>query len=472
MIDRGSPQVVGSIGEDTVGRHAPLVVPLVPEPLIHACDVPGPRYTSYPPVPSWDSSFSAGRWADALHSVPQGDEFALYAHFPFCAKRCLYCGCNAIPTSRSEKMDTYLDDLERELALVTAHLGKGRPVRQMHWGGGTPNLLNRAQTERALRLLTDNFNFAAYAELSVECDPRVVDPGQLEHYRSLGFSRVSFGVQDLDEGVQQAIGRIQPLALVREVCDQARGAGFEQINLDLIYGLPRQTMQSVDDTLDAVLALDPDRLATFSYAHLPAQRPHQRAIPIGELPNTLQRVELFRHIVERLTGAGYVWIGFDHFARANDPLAVAQREGRLHRNFMGYTPYPARHLLGVGMSSISEVAGTFAQNAADLAPWAESVRAGNLPIVRGHVLTDDDRVRGEIIRDLLCNLELSLDQIPNSLAPALEALAKFEGDGLITRDAKKVRVTTLGRFFLRNLCLPFDAYLPARTADRVFSRTL
>jgi len=471
VIDRGSRD--GESGNQaSVQAHPPLVVPHVPEPLIHACDVPGPRYTSYPPVPSWDSTFSAARWADALRSVPQGDDFALYAHFPFCAKRCLYCGCNAIPTSKSEKMDTYLDDLEKELALVIAHLGKGRPVRQMHWGGGTPNLLSQAQTERALRLLSDNFHFTAYAELSVECDPRVVEPTQLAHYRSLGFSRVSFGVQDLDEGVQHAIGRIQPLALVRDVCDQARSAGFEQINLDLIYGLPRQTMQSVDETLDAVLALDPDRLATFSYAHLPAQRPHQRAIPIGELPNTLQRVELFRHIVERLTGAGYVWIGFDHFARANDPLVIAQREGRLHRNFMGYTPYPARHLLGVGMSSISEVAGTFAQNAAELAPWSQSVRDGQLPIVRGHVLTEDDRVRGEIIRDLLCNLELSLDQIPDSLAPALEALATFEEDGLVTRGAKKVRVTTLGRFFLRNLCLPFDAYLPARSADRVFSRTL
>lgn len=452
--------------------HPKLVVPQVPEPLIRACDVPGPRYTSYPPVPSWDSGFAPSRWADALRSVPQGDEFALYAHFPFCAKRCLYCGCNAIPTTRSAKMDTYLDDVERELTLVTEQLGRGRPVRQMHWGGGTPNLLDERQTERALRLLADHFNFTAYAELSVECDPRVVEEHQLAHYRSLGFSRVSFGVQDLDGSVQQAIGRIQPLDLVRDVCAQARRAGFEEINLDLIYGLPQQTMASVDATLDAVIELDPDRLATFSYAHLPAQRPHQRAIPIHALPNTLERIALFRHIVERLTEAGYVWIGFDHFARHDDPLAVAQREGRLHRNFMGYTPYPARHLLGVGMSSISEVAGTFAQNAADLAPWAEAVRGGTLPIVRGHVLTEDDRVRGEIIRDLLCNLEVSLERIPDRMAPALEALAKFEEDGLVRRDANKVRVSTLGRFFLRNLCLPFDAYLPARTADRVFSRTL
>lgn len=444
----------------------------IPEPLIHACDVPGPRYTSYPPVPSWDSTFGPDRWAHALSSVSAGEAFALYAHFPFCAKRCLYCGCNAIPTRRSEKIDTYLTDLEHELGLVTAHLGRGRPVQQMHWGGGTPNLLDEQQTERALRMLTDHFHFTAYAELSVECDPRVVEPDQLAHYRSLGFSRVSFGVQDLDPSVQRAIGRVQPLALVRDVCDQARRAGFEQINLDLIYGLPHQTIHSVDETLDAVLALAPDRLATFSYAHLPAQRPHQRAIPIDALPNTIERVALFRHIVERLTGAGYVWIGFDHFARADDPLAVAQREGRLHRNFMGYTPYPARHLLGVGMSSISEVAGTYAQNAAELAPWTESVRAGILPTVRGHVLTEDDHVRGEIIRDLLCNLEISLARVPASLAPALEALEAFEADGLVTRDAMTIRVTTLGRFFLRNLCLPFDAYLPAHTAERVFSRTL
>lgn len=468
MIDASQDLPRGTREQD----FAAFAVPVVPEPLIHKCDVPGPRYTSYPPVPSWSKDFGADRWRAALASVPDGDPFALYAHFPFCAKRCLYCGCNAIPTTRGEKHDAYLDDLARELTLVTDALGRRRPVRQMHWGGGTPNLMNAAQSERALQLLQDHFAFQPDAELSVECDPRVVTPHQLSHYRDLGFSRVSFGVQDLDETVQRAIGRLQPLDLVRSVTDQAREAGFAEVNLDLIYGLPHQTLASVDATIDAVLALNPDRLACFGYAHLPAQRPHQRAIREDALPNTLARVDLFRHIVERLTAAGYVWIGFDHFARPNDPLAVAQRAGRLHRNFMGYTTHDAGHLLGVGMSSISEVAGTFAQNAATLAPWSDAVRGGTLPIVRGHRLTADDDLRGGIIRHLLCNLELPDAMVPETLASARDAVLAYEEDGLVERDAGRLRVTPLGRFFLRNLCLPFDAYLPARSSDRVFSRTL
>ncbi len=444
----------------------------IAEPLIHRYDVPGPRYTSYPPVPAWSSSFTSEEWVETLRRVPMGDPFALYAHFPFCATRCLYCGCNAIPTQRGEKIDAYLDDLAHELALLTDALGWGRPVHQMHWGGGTPNLLSPVQTERALRLLQDAFQFTADAELSVECDPRVVKDGQLAHLRSVGFSRVSFGVQDLDADVQKAIGRIQPLELVRHVVEDAREAGFGQVNVDLIYGLPHQTMQSVDATIDAVLALDPDRIASFGYAHLPTQRPHQRAIPLATLPGTLDRVALFRHIVDRLTAAGYQWIGFDHFARHDDPLAAAQRAGRLHRNFMGYTTETGPHLLGVGMSSISEVNGSFAQNAAGLNEWREAVRGDRLPIVRGHHLSDDDRLRGGIIKQLLCNLELPLAMVPPSLEPAVDALAATADDGLVTVEAQRITVTELGRYFLRNLCLPFDAYLPQRTSERVFSRTL
>lgn len=444
----------------------------IAEPLIHRYDVPGPRYTSYPPVPAWQADFPVARWGQALRETPAADPFALYAHFPFCAKRCLYCGCNAIASARAAKIDTYLDDVAHELALLTDALGWGRPVHQMHWGGGTPNLLSAAQTERALRLLTDAFAFAPDAEFSVEADPRVVTPGQMAHYRQLGFSRISFGVQDLDDEVQHAIGRIQPLPLVQDVVAQARDAGFSGINLDLIYGLPRQTLRSVDATLDAVLALHPDRLATFAYAHLPAQRPHQRAIPVDALPGTLERVTLFRHIVQRLTAAGYAWIGFDHFARHDDPLAVAQREGRLHRNFMGYTTDTAPHLLGVGMSSISEVNGTFAQNAATLTPWSDAVRGDTLPIVRGHTLTADDRIRGTIIKQLLCNLKLPFAMVPPELHAALETVKATASDGFVTLEPERLVVTDLGRYFLRNLCLPFDAYLPPRTSERVFSRTL
>lgn len=444
----------------------------IAEPLIRRYDVPGPRYTSYPPVPAWNGAFAGEDWADVLRTVPREQPFALYAHFPFCATRCLYCGCNAIPTARSEKIDTYLDDLAHELALVTDALGWGRSVQQMHWGGGTPNLLTPRQTERALRLFRDAFDFAPDAQLSVECDPRVVRDGQMTQYRELGFSRVSFGVQDLDETVQRAIGRLQPLPLVQSVVAQAREAGFTEINLDLIYGLPHQTRESVDATIDAVLELQPDRLACFAYAHLPAQRPHQAAIPLDALPNTIERVALFRHIVERLTDAGFAWIGFDHFARHDDPLAVAQREGRLHRNFMGYTTDAAPNLLGVGTSAISEVNGCFAQNASALSTWRDTIAANALPVLRGHRQSDDDRRRGAIIKQLLCNLELPFAAVPDDLSESLAALAATAADGLVRVEPTRVVVTELGRYFLRNLCLPFDAYLPARSSERVFSRTL
>lgn len=445
----------------------------VPAELLARYAVAGPRYTSYPTVPSWTGGFDARAHARALREAGgSGKPIALYAHFPYCAAKCHYCGCNALTTSRPATIDRYLDDLEHEVELVSEHLGRGRATAQMHWGGGTPNLLDAAQLERAFRLLADRFAFTPDAELSVEADPRLVSRDQLRTLRQLGFARISFGVQDLNHDVQVAIGRIQSRELVADVCEAARDAGFEGVNIDLIYGLPRQTAESFGRTIEQALALSPDRVACFGYAHLPAQRAHQRLINAQELPGDADRTALFQLALSAFLGAGYAWIGLDHFARASDPLAVAQREGRLHRNFMGYTTMPASHLVGVGMSAISEVAGCFAQSEPRLAQWREHIAAGKLPTIRGHHLSADDHARQQAILSLMCNLELSLDAIPDGMTDLEARLERFVDDGLVETRPDRITVTPLGRFFLRNLCMEFDAYLPSQVSERQYSRTV
>jgi oxygen-independent coproporphyrinogen-3 oxidase len=434
----------------------PEALPVVPERLVHRCEVPGPRYAAYPPPQSW-SALSTARYGQVLEGLRgTDDEFALYVHFPFCAKRCLYCGCHSLPTSRTDRIDRYLDDLTRELDLVVQALGRGARVRRLHWGGGTPNLLTATQLDRALAMITERFALLSDAELSLDADPRQVSALQLRQLRARGFTHVSYGVQDLDPAVQRAIGRIQPLEIVRDAFTLARGAGFRTINVDLICGLPRQTIETVDETLTEIIALRPDRIACFSYSHVPAERPHQRAIPEKTLPGAVGRVTLFRHVVDRLAGAGYAWIGLDHFALVDDPLAVAQREGTLGHDTMGFTTRPAPHHLGFGMSAISEVGGIFAQNAVELGPWTDAVQAGTLPVARGHELTEDDRRRGTAMRALLCTLELPFAMADGALQPALEALKAYEASGMISVEPDRVRVTPLGRFFLRALCLAFD----------------
>lgn len=446
---------------------------MVPGELLARYDVAGPRYTSYPTVPAWSKEFGEEAHAQALRQAgTSGTPLAVYAHFPYCAAKCFYCGCNALTTSRPATIDRYLDDLEMELELVLRHLGSDHRTAQMHWGGGTPNLLDSRQLERAFRMIADRFRFTDDVELSVEADPRLVSPEQLRTLRALGFTRISFGVQDLDHDVQEAIGRVQSPALVRDVCEWARAAGFEGINIDLIYGLPRQTAETFGRTIEQALALAPDRVACFGYAHLPAQRAHQKVIDEAELPDAATRATLFQQAVAAFVGADYAWIGLDHFARADDPLAVAQRKGRLHRNFMGYTTMPAAHLVGVGMSSISDIAGCFAQNEPKLGEWRERITAGRLSTIRGHRLSDDDKARQAAILNLMCNLELPYDSVPPGVDDLRGRFAPFAEDGLVEFEADRISVTPLGRFFVRNLCMELDAYLPSQAGQGRFSRTV
>jgi len=437
----------------------------LPLNLIERYDRPGPRYTSYPTVPAWSTTFGPADYRSALQSIAPDDTLALYVHFPFCAVKCLYCGCNMTVTRRPETIDRYLDSLEREVDMQLSAIGGRRTITQMHWGGGTPNYLSDAQLARAFEMFASRFTFAPDAELSIEADPRQASKVQLALLRSLGFNRISFGVQDVDPEVQEVIGRRQSLALVQDACETARAVGFTGLNVDVMYGLPMQTTERFVRTLEHVVNLQPDRIACFGYAHVPWMRSHQRAIDASLLPNAVERSTLFRLAVNAFEGSGYQWIGLDHFARTHDALSEAQRQGKLHRNFMGYTVMPADHLLAFGMSGISEVAGTFAQSAPKLGEWHELVDSGTLPIVRGHRLTDDDVLRRDTIMQLMCNLELSLHDLPSSMTESVARLRPLEEDGLVTIDADRLRITSLGRYFVRNVCMAFDAYLPAEPSE-------
>jgi oxygen-independent coproporphyrinogen-3 oxidase len=436
----------------------------------------GPRYTSYPTVPNWGRDFDALAYAAALAAVAASpdDTLSVYVHLPFCAHRCAYCGCNATVTRHAHVVDAYLNRVERELAMVAPRLGGRRKVNQLHWGGGTPNLLNDAQAARLMGLLTAAFDVDPAGEIALEMDPRIGSPAQVAFFRSLGFNRVSYGVQDIDPQVQVAIDRIQPFAQTERLYAAAREQGFASVNLDLVYGLPYQTAEVFARTLDAIAGLRPDRVACFSYAHLPNVLKNQKQVDAAGLPTPYAKFALFQQAVERFTAAGYDWIGMDHFALSADELSVAAREKRLHRNFMGYTLRPAPHLIGLGTSAIGDLGGCYVQNDAGLGRYQKAIDAGTLPVVKGHRLSADDRRRRAAINHLMCNLELPLALVEDDegLVQAVARLAARADEGLVSFDGERVVVTELGRYFVRNLGMELDAYL-GRTADRpTFSKTV
>ncbi len=442
---------------------------------------PGPRYTSYPTVPHWSNTFTAEDYLTALHDVAaSNDPISVYVHLPFCAERCAYCGCNATSTRRPAVVDQYLDRIERELAMITAHLNTGRRVVQLHWGGGTPNFLNEAQTRRLMGLLRAAFSIAPDAEIALEVDPRIGSREQVFLFRELGFNRISFGVQDIAQEVQIAIGRIQPLWQTENVVRAARDAGFSSVNIDLVYGLPYQTPASFATTLQAMIDLHPDRIACFSYAHLPQARPNQKRVDARQLPTGYDKFQLFRQAVETLTAVGYEWIGMDHFALANDELAIAARERRLQRNFMGYTVLPAPHQIGFGMSAIGDLAGRYVQNDSGLGRYQRAIDEGRLPITRGMQLSDDDLMRRHAIMHLMCNLEVPFDlclpphgwRLGDVFTAEIERIAAYADDHLVAVEPNRLRVTNRGRFFVRNLAMEFDRYLQQATTRPIFSSTV
>lgn len=401
-----------------------------------------------------DKPFVETQYRDALSNLRQrpDERLAVYVHVPFCHVRCLYCACDTTVTHSLEKVDQYLDALEREMALVTRISGRDREIDQLYVGGGTPNHLNEPQLARLMEIVEHHFRLAPDARTAIECNPRRASAGQLELLYGLGFRRISFGVQDLNADVQRAIGRVQSLNMVRDVFQTARETGFESINLDLIYGLPFQTRQGFNSTLEQVLELNPDRVACFSYRHDPAARPHQHAINVDHLPKAPEKLALFQHAVSTLTAAGYRWVGLDVFVRDADELYAAQAGAGLYRNVIGYTPRPATDVLAFGPSGVGEVDGVLIQNETDLHTWQKHLNSGRLPVAWGRCLSETDRRRREAMLYLMCNLRL-----PASLAMDLgqegyACLCRRAKDGLVEVSDEGIRITPEGRYLLRDLC--------------------
>ena len=448
--------------------------------LVARFDTRGPRYTSYPTVPAWQGELGEDAYGDALGACRAAARpVAVYLHLPFCPKRCWYCGCNSVVTQKPDRMKRYVAAVEQEIALLGERFGGPMDCAHLHLGGGTPTHLPVDLLGRVIDRLSEQFPPAAQAERSVEVDPRNSSDEHLAALHARGFRRISAGVQDLAPEVQQAVGRVQPLELVRAFVDRARASGFQSVNLDLIYGLPKQTEQSWAATLEAIVALSPDRLACFGYAHLPARMKHQRAIDESTLPTAEQRLRLLLQANRFFTDQGYQAIGMDHFARPTDELSLARRDGRLWRSFMGYTTLRGLELIGVGCSAISELERLFGQNEPDPDRYAERVEAGESAIVRGHYLDDDDRYRKALISELMCNLEIRPEAIgerlglpvPADIPAAVDALAPYAEEGLLEPVKAGYRVTEVGQLFLRNFAMPFDRYLTEQNR-KVFSRTV
>jgi oxygen-independent coproporphyrinogen-3 oxidase len=437
--------------------------------LLERYNGPAPRYTSYPPVPHWQGAHG-GVLVSALRRSTA--PLSIYVHVPFCERLCLYCGCNVVVKKNHAAAGPYLDHLIAEMEL--AEIAHGRLVTQMHWGGGTPTYLDTTQIKDLFNAIADRFSLSSTGEYSIEIDPRVTTFDHLRTLRQLGFNRVSMGIQDFDWNVQLAVRRIQPFEHTRGLFEHARTLGFESINADLIYGLPKQTKASFQQTLDLVVELNPDRLAVFSYAHVPSIKRQQKSFE-KYLPTDSEKLELFLDAITRLTSAGYEHIGMDHFARPGDPLVTARDNGTLHRNFQGYTTHAETDLLGFGLSAISHVGHTFTQNQRELAAWEDDIDAGRIPVFRGYVQTADDLIRGSVIEECLCNGRVSKDDLENRFMirfddyfrQELARLDELERDGLIEGGGSRtIRVTPAGRIFVRTIAQAFDAYQSSAVASK------
>lgn len=450
--------------------------------LLHKYCKAGPRYTSYPTAPYFNESFGPAQWEDELRaSQDTGRDISLYAHIPFCDTLCYYCGCNMIATKDYSKAESYLEVLFREIDRVAALTSKTRKVRQLHWGGGTPTYLKPDDMRRLFDHMAGQFTIASDAEIGCEMDPRELSREHVRALRQSGFNRVSLGVQDLDDQVQHAVNRVQPEALIREVYDWIREEGFYSVNFDLMIGLPHQTPAKFENTLDRVIAMGPDRFAVFNYAHVPWMKKHQKLIVEETLPQLETRLALQKLTLQKLTSAGYVYIGMDHFARPDDELVKAQQAKTLYRNFQGYTTHKDCDILAFGASAISQTDEVYAQNVKVLSEYRDQICTGQLPVERGLRIGREDKLRREAITQIMCDLELDKAQFGKTwgidfdtyFANGLEELKGMQSDGLVEMDTDKVRVTEPGRVFLRNIAMAFDAYLHQQATDKPrYSRTI
>jgi oxygen-independent coproporphyrinogen-3 oxidase len=448
--------------------------------LVRKYNVPGPRYTSYPPATQFTDQVRVEHVLECLRAnnvAPR--DLSLYFHLPFCETLCWFCGCTTVITTDQRKSAAYVETLGREMALVRPELHPDRRVVQLHFGGGSPTFSHPDHLRRLGELIRGNFAFANEIEAGVEVDPRRLTRDHLAALREIGFNRASMGVQDNNPEVQKAVHRIQPFEMTAQVVGWIREAGFTSLNVDLIYGLPHQTVGSFARTLDEIVALNPDRFAVFSYAHVPWMKPAQKILKPDILPSAETKLELLKLTIERLGDAGYVYIGMDHFARPTDELAVAQRNRTLQRNFQGYSTRGGADIYAFGMSSISQADGTYWQNLKDLPAYTAAVEAGRLPCARGFVLSADDLIRRETIMQLMCNLGLDYGAMsirlgidfPAYFAAELESLGDLEADGLLERRADGLTVTEVGRLLIRIIAMRFDRYL-VRSKERRHAMTV
>ncbi len=443
----------------------------------------GPRYTSYPTALQFDTALTAEHYRqNAIESNARGLPLSVYVHIPFCHTLCYYCGCNKIVTRNQARVQRYLDNLNTEIELQAELFSKDRKVEQLHFGGGTPTYLNDLQLRAVMEQLRSKFNFdqSDAHEFSIEVDPRTVSPRSLGQLAAFGFNRLSLGVQDFDAMVQQAINRLQTPESIKALVDASRQSGFRSVSFDLIYGLPRQTVSTFDATLDLVIAMRPDRLAVYNYAHLPERFRGQRMIKADDLPSPQTKLDILGRTIQRLGHAGYVYIGMDHFALPEDDLVTARRERTLQRNFQGYSTHRQCDLVSLGVSSISSIGSVFAQNATSTMEYEALIEAGRLPIRKGIRVDADDALRAAAIQSLMCYDSLEFAdyerengvQFASYFADELEKLEPLQADGLVSLDAGAIRITPRGRLLLRNIAMVFDRYLGAGEFDTRYSKAI
>lgn len=451
--------------------------------LINRYDLSGPRYTSYPTAVQFNPELSATELVQqGQSSADTQSPLSLYVHIPFCAHVCYYCACNKVITRNRDRAQPYLDTVYQEMEQLSQWYSNDRIVDQLHWGGGTPTFISDDQMYELMNALRSHFHLRDddQGDYSIEIDPREASPNTMEVLRKTGFNRISLGVQDLDPKVQEAVNRVQPLEQTQAVLTQARQLGFHSINMDLIYGLPHQSAQSFNDTLDVVIGMSPDRLSVFNYAHLPDRFRSQKHINPAELPSPDVKLEILQNTINKLLDAGYVYIGMDHFAKPDDTLALAQKAGQLHRNFQGYTTHAECDLVAMGVSAISQIGRVYYQNEHDLTAYSDAIKQRKSAIRRGVCLTDDDIIRGAVINQLICHFELQPSAIEQRFgvnfheyfAEEQPELNQFEADGLIERSDSLIQVTPAGRLLIRRICMAFDAYIPKQQPTRGYSRII
>ncbi|MCX7762736.1 MAG: oxygen-independent coproporphyrinogen III oxidase [Candidatus Kryptonium sp.] len=452
--------------------------------LLKKYDRPGPRYTSYPPAPAFSKDFGPDDYRNAIvenNLQNSKSDLSLYFHIPFCDTLCYFCGCNMLVTHRRETIRKYLDYLKKEIDMVWRLISPERKVTQLHWGGGTPSYLDPDEIRELGNFINERFRYVDEPEVGVEIDPRGLTYEHMKAFQEVGFNRISMGVQDFDPKVQKAVNRIQPETITRQAIDWARELGFRSINIDLIYGLPFQTVESFEKTIDKIIELSPERLAVFNFAYVPWLKPHQRVIKKEDLPTPEVKLQILKMTIEKLTEAGYVYIGMDHFAKPDDELAIAQREKTLYRNFQGYSTRAGADLYAFGMSAISQFQNIYAQNYKELKDYYARIDEEKFPTVVGYKMSQDDIIRKHVIMRLMCDMELTKSEVERKFginfdeyfADSLPKLQEFIDDGLVELTDDKIIVTLMGRLVIRNIAMCFDAYLEKMMKEKpIFSRTV